>query len=87
MLRFISALWNGSIAPCDCCGAYDEKANHLIGLLERNRIALNEELTAAQEELFEKYIACSDEYLLRMMELSFCDGFTLGTNLTVEALG
>jgi len=27
---------------------------------------------------------CSDEYLLRMLELAFCDGFCLGGKLVME---
>ena len=86
MLQTISDLWNGNIAPCDSCGAHDPEANQLIRLMERNRETLRSGLTAAQTETFQKYIDCSEEYLLRMMELAFCDGFCLGSRLSVEAL-
>ena len=86
MTRTISELWNGSIAPCEHCGARDPELNKLLGFMERHRESLREGLTAAQRETLEKYIDCSDEYLLRMMELSFCEGFTLGSRLLVEVL-
>ena len=85
-MQTIIDLWNGNIAPCEHCGAHDPQVNHLLGLMERNRETLNKGLTAAQAELFQKYTECSDEYLLRMLELAFCDGFCLGGKLTMEMM-
>lgn len=82
----ISDLWNGNIAPCEHCGAHDADANRLVGSMEHSREALWEGLTAAQKELFQKYIDCSEDYLLRMLELAFCEGFSLGSKLITEAL-
>lgn len=86
MPQTISDLWNGNIAPCEHCGSHDTEANHLICLIERNRDSLREKLTTEQNETFQKYIECSEEYLPRMMELSFCDGFCVGTRLAMESL-
>lgn len=86
MLQTISDLWNGNIAPFEHCGAHDPEANHLIYLMERNREALCGELPDMQKETFQKYIDCSEEYRLRMMELAFCDGFCLGSRFAIEAL-
>lgn len=85
-METIIDLWNGNIAPCEHCGSHDSEANHLIHLMERNREALREGLTAAQSEMLQKYIDCSEEYLLRMMELAFYDGFRTGGKLTVEMM-
>ena len=87
MSQTIQDLWNGNIAPCEHCGSHDMEANKLNSLLERNREALQGELTEAQRETFQKFTDCSDEYLLRMMELAFTDGFVLGSKLMVEVLG
>ena len=86
MQKTISELWNGNIAPYEHCGENDTQANHLIGLIERNREALCRDLSEAQKERFQKYIDCSEEYLLRMMELAFGDGFCLGSRLAIESL-
>ena len=86
MKNTVEDLWNGEIAPCEHCGAHDSQANHLLSLMERNRENLQEGLTAAQVDTFQKYIDCSEEYLLRMLELAFCDGFCLGCKLSIEAL-
>lgn len=85
-MQTIIDLWNGNIAPCEHCGARDSEANHLISLMERNRESLLEGLTAAQIEIFQKYIDCSEEYLLRMLELAFCDGFSLGGKMAMEII-
>lgn len=84
-MQTIIDLWNGNIAPCEHCGAHDSEANHLVDLMERNRETLREGLTAAQIEMFQKYIDCSEEYLLRMLELAFCDGFCIGGKLAMES--
>lgn len=86
MTQIISDLWNGNIAPCEHCGARDAEADHLIDLMERNRIALCKDMTDAQKETLQKYINCSEDYLTRMLELAFCDGFCLGSKLAMESL-
>lgn len=85
MQKTIIDLWNGNIAPCEHCGSHDPQINNLMGLMERNREKLGDGLTEAQMETFQKYIDCSDEYLLRMLELAFYDGFCLGSKLVMEA--
>ena len=84
MENMISELWFGNIAPCEHCGSHDRQANTLIGLKERNRENLNRELSDSQKELLQKYIDASEEYLLRMMELSFREGFCIGSRMTAE---
>lgn len=85
-MQTITDLWNGNIAPCEHCGCYDVEVNHLIGLMERNRESLCNGLTQLQNETFQKYIDCSEKYLLKMMEHAFYDGFCLGSKLIIESL-
>lgn len=85
-MQTITDLWNGNVTPCEHCGSHDPDVNRMIGFIERNRDALYEGLTAAQKETFQKFIDCSEEYLLRMLELAFCDGFCLGGRLVMETL-
>jgi len=86
MSQTIKDLWNGNIAPCEQCGSHDPKVNQLIGYVERHRENLSKGLAAEQMEIFQKYIDCSEEYLLYMLELAFCEGFSLGSKLAVEVL-
>lgn len=86
MTQTISDLWNGNIAPYERCGMRDPDLKHLICLMERNRESLLKETTVQQQEIFEKYEDCSDEYLLRMTERAFCDGFCLASKLLTQAL-
>ena len=85
-MQTISDLWNGDIAPSEHCGVHDPEVKDLLALRERNHKALCGGLTAAQAEIFQKYIGCTEEYTFRMMELAFCDGFCLGSKLVTEAL-
>lgn len=86
MANIITDLWNGNIAPCEHCGAKDTQANRLYSLMERNREALRRDIPDAQKELLQMYIDCSEDYLFRMMELAFAEGFCLGSKLAFESL-
>ena len=83
-MQTIIDLWNGNIAPCEHCGSHNPEIDDLLGLIKRNREKLSSGLTEAQMETFQKYMDCSDEYLFRMLELAFCDGFYLGGKLVME---
>ena len=85
MGRTIMELWNG-VAPCEHCGSHDPEANRLVRDLARHREALCDGLAGPHKEAFERYVDCAETYLLRMMELAFCDGFRLGGRLTAEML-
>ena len=83
-MQTIIDLWNGNIAPCEHCGSHDPVINKLFILIEQNREKLSGSLTEAQMETFQKYMDLSDEYLLRMLELAFCEGSCLGGRLVME---
>ena len=85
-METILDLWNGNIAPYEHFGSHDPEANHLLHLMEKNRETLRKGLTAAQSEILQKYIDSSEEYLLRMMELAFHNGFCIGGKLTMEMI-
>ena len=79
-------LWYGNIAPCEHCGSHDPRANKLIHLIEQNREKLSDGLTDAQKDRFQKYIDCSEEYLVYMTELAFQEGFVIANKLAAESL-
>ncbi|MBQ9149161.1 MAG: hypothetical protein IJX69_06310 [Oscillospiraceae bacterium] len=85
-MQTIIDLWNGNIAPCEVCGSNDTEINDLLGLMKRNRESLCDTLTAPQKDAFQKYMDCTEEYLLRMLELAFRDGFCLASRLLTESL-
>ena len=85
-METIIDLWNGNVAPAEDCGSRDPEANHLFSLMVRNEEKLRGGLTDAQKEVLQKYTDCSAEYLMRMLELAFCEGFSLGCKLVTESL-
>lgn len=85
-METITDLWYGAIAPWETCGAGDKQSIQLCTLRERHRGALDAGLTDAQKEVFQKYQQCGEEYLLRMMELAFREGYCLASRLAAEAL-
>lgn len=86
MTNTIEALWNGELAFCEHCGAYDQRANELVARMARSRDRLCEGLTEEQKEVFQSYVDQSEAYVLRMMELAFCDGFSVAARLLTEGL-
>lgn len=84
MSQTIEDLWNGNIAPCEHCGAHDMQANGLFAAMNRSFDALSAGLSEEQKELLRGYQEQADSYLLRMMELAFCDGFCLGARFAAE---
>ena len=86
MKNTIIDLWNGNITPCEHCGFRDPRLNQLLQLREKHFAALRQVLTPEQNEDFQKYIDYSEDYLFRMQELAFSEGFSLGGRLAAEVL-
>lgn len=86
MKETIFNLWNGYIAPCERCGANDADLKQLSELMRRHSEALQQEMIERQKEVFQKYIDCADEYLNRIQELSFQEGFSLACKLLPEGM-
>ena len=78
MTHTIEDLWNGELAFCEHCGAYDPEANRLVRELAQ--------LQEGQREQLQGYIDQTERYTLRMMELAFRDGFSAGVKLLTEGL-
>ena len=74
------------IAPHERCGVHDPVIRDAFPQMSRNDEMLRRNLTQEQLDAFQKYADNYDKYLLRMQELSFQQGFTLGCRLTAEAL-
>ena len=86
MNQTITDLWYGSFRPFEHYCDHNGERLQLFSLMEHNRQELWDGLTEKQRTTLEKYIACTDDYLCRMQELNFCEGFSLGSKLTAEAL-
>ena len=86
MTHTIEDLWNGELAFCEHCGAYDPEANRLVREVARFRDDLLPQLQEGQLEQLQGYIDRTERYTLRMMELAFQDGFSAGVKLLTEGL-
>ena len=56
MTHTIEDLWNGELAFCEHCGAYDPEANRLIREQARFRDGLLTQLQEGQREQLQGYI-------------------------------
>lgn len=84
MKQIISELWNSNLAPCEHCGAQDIKANTLYAKVQQGRGALEEMLLEEQRKPLAHYGQCWEDYLLRMMERAFQEGFVIGSRMAAE---
>lgn len=86
MLNTIMQLWNGTLEPISHLGLNNPDIRRLENLIQRNREKVEANLAESEKEIFEKYNDCINEYAILLSEQAFCDGFCLGTKITVEAL-
>ena len=86
MKKTLEKLWNGNIAPGENCGANDPEIMALIALMERNKNELGRTLNPQQQERFQKYIDCAQEYSYLITAQAFGYGFCLASKLLTEAL-
>ena len=84
MKSIISEPWNGKIASCEHCGARDREAITLFTKVRQGREVLEAMLSEEQQSSMEQYSQDWEDYLLRMMELSFREGMVLGIRLGAE---
>lgn len=85
-MQTIIDLWRDDIAPMERCGAYDREGNLLAMQLDRLQTKMENSIADEQKELFHEFIKQTDLLSLRMQELAFQEGFSLGSKLTAEAL-
>lgn len=86
MKQTIEHLWNGTVTPCSDCGNGDPEIDDLLDLIQRNRDSLILTLNQQQNEIFEKYLDCAEEYTYLLSAHAFSDGFCLAAKLMTEAL-
>lgn len=86
MSHTIIDLWRGDIAPLDRIGGGDRETKQLLWKMDRSQTKLEAGLTEEQKALLEDHLQKTDQYYLRMMELAFREGFSLGTKLMAESM-
>lgn len=86
MTKTISELWNGNLSPIIHLGRNNIKMKRLEATMYPAREKLEEIFDKEQKEIFEKYNECMNDYILAISEQSFCQGFSLATKITSEAL-
>ena len=86
MSGIIDELWYGNIESCVSFGKENHKVRQLEKLIGNRQQKIEEILSDEGREVFEKYTEVINEYIPVVQQQSFCDGFTLGTKLTAEAM-
>jgi hypothetical protein len=86
MKGLIAALWRGEVRPDMCSGLDNADLKRAEAELERCRKRLEEILTEEQERVLMTYLSSLEHYINERDEQVFHDGFSLGVNMTSEAL-
>jgi hypothetical protein len=86
MRSIIEELYCGNIVPTDRDVVKDGEYAHLLHLLSRNSTELEDTLTEAQKEAFEKYNDCYAEISDANEVAAFMLGFKIGLRLAVESM-
>ena len=86
MRSIIEGLYYGNIMPTGRDVVKGGEYAHLLHLLSRNSTELEETLTEAQKEVFEKYNDCYAEISDVNEVTAFTLGFKIGLRLAVEAM-
>lgn len=82
----IAQLWNGHIEPIRHLGEDNPQIDQLKAFMKGTYEKLEKNLEGRNKRLLENYSRYVCEYLVLMGEEAFCDGYCLGTKLTVQSL-
>ena len=82
----IEELWNGKVVSAENCGVGDPRIEELVIMIEKQKDQLYHDIGQQQKTDLEKYTDCVDEYIYLITKRAFCEGFSLGSRLVVEAL-
>ena len=86
MTKTIAQLWYGNIEPVNSLGYNNDQMKDLEDTNERIAEMIRKLLAEEGKGLFEKYCDNMNKYLLVSLEQAFCDGYSIGTKITTEAL-
>ena len=86
MAKVIEQLWNGNLAPIKNLGDKNPEIKQIETIILNRCRELLEALDQDSIKILEKYVFYINEYLSLITNEAFCDGFSLGTQFTVEAL-
>ena len=84
MKSMLKELWHGSIIPQEDSRNNSKEMKELIGYIARHNEDLTKLLNDEQNEIYEKYQECWDEYVSLAEAAIFEYSFRLGARLTIE---
>ena len=82
----IRQLWNGHLAPVRYSGAESPEIKEVLAAIDLHLDALQEDFSEKEKLLLEQYRSSVNDYIALCCEQAFCDGYSMGTRLTAEAL-
>lgn len=86
MRSILEELWYGNIIPMEHSVGINASIKNLIGLMGKNRDALEATLTESQKEILTKYDDVVNEMYGNIEKEAFFYGFSLGGRIMLEVL-
>lgn len=85
-MDILEELYLGNIRPSEREFSKKARCSQLLCYIERHTMDLNQGLTDAQREIFEKYQDCARELQTLIEQDAFADGFRLGGQFMLATL-
>lgn len=85
-MRILEELWYGNIDPTEFGTSMSPEYRELRRLVDRNETDLRASMTAAQKELFNRYLESVLEYQTMSELMLFQNSFKLGARLMFEVM-
>ena len=85
-MRILEELWYGNIDPTEFGTSMSPEYRELRRLVDRNETDLRASMTAAQKELFNRYLESVLEYQTMSELMLFQNSFKLGVRLMFEVM-
>ena len=86
MKSMIKELWHGNIVPGEDSRNNSKEMKELLGHMARHHEDLGKSFSDEQNEIFEKFHVCWDEYVSLAEAAIFEYAFRLGARLAMETL-
>ena len=86
MNNILDELWYGNVLPFEQFDRGDPNTKKLMALLAQCKERVLTDMTDAEKEWLEKYIACRDELESESQRQAFSYGFCLGARLLAAVM-
>lgn len=86
MSKTIEQIWGGNLDPIEFLWKSNNGLKQMEHALFRRLESLEKTLDSKQLGIYEKCVDDINQYIFETSKKSFCEGFSIGTRITAEAM-